>query len=48
MSKMSVLTKVIIGAMIIVFAGLHAGGVAMMMNASDRSTVDSAVVLRGD
>jgi hypothetical protein len=45
---MSVRTKIIIGAVVVLFAALHAQGMAMMMSASDASRAESATVLRGD
>jgi len=48
MSTTSVLTKIVIGAMVIAFAVLHVGGAALMMSGADRSTAEAATVLRGD
>jgi len=46
--RMSVRTKIIIGALVVLFAALHAQGMAIMMTASEASPADSASVLRGD
>jgi hypothetical protein len=45
---MSVRTKIIIGALLVLFAALHAQGMAMMISASDASPAESASLLRGD
>jgi hypothetical protein len=45
---MSVRTGMIIGATCVLFAVLHVTGMALMMSTADRSTAESAMVLRGD
>jgi hypothetical protein len=46
--RMAVPTRIIIGAIVVLFAVLHVGGIAMIVGASDRPTAQSPTVLRGD
>jgi hypothetical protein len=46
--RISVRTGIIIGAAVVVFAVLHVTGMALILSASDRSTAEPAMVLRGD
>jgi hypothetical protein len=46
--RMSIRTKLIIGAILVGAIILHARGVALIMSASDASPAGSATVLRGD
>jgi hypothetical protein len=46
--RMSARVRIIIAAIVVLFAALHAQGMALMMSASAASPADMATLLRGD